>query len=161
MPSHPRARADRSLKINSTVLFQTPQVRAAQCFRRDADFELALGELGDGQAGAVDADAVAEGGVGEDFRAVGDGKRGAAAAGAAGIVLHEVRDDWVSPVVSDVCVDGPHPGLWACRREQRTAYGLDDSCEHDEEIWGGFWLEYSESLEMDVGCSKKCSIHPT
>lgn len=43
-------------------------------------------ELSDGETGAVDADTVAQMGVGEDFRAVAD-RQGRSAATAAGVVL--------------------------------------------------------------------------
>ena len=95
MPSHPRTSTHSPLEINPTALFQRAQVRSTQCLGGDADFEVIFAEFGDGQAGPVDAYAVAEVRIGEDRGAGGDGEGGARAAAGGVIVLDELGDGWV------------------------------------------------------------------
>lgn len=52
MTAHPRIRRHRPLEIDSIILLQRAEVRAAQCLRRDADLEPVLVEGGDGKAGS-------------------------------------------------------------------------------------------------------------
>lgn len=56
--------------------------------------------MGDGKTGAIHADAVAEGGVGEDFRTFRDGQGCAVAAGCGGVVGGEICDS-LRDVISD------------------------------------------------------------
>lgn len=74
------------------ALDQGPEIGAPQRLGRHADFKCVAGELGDGQAGPVDADAVAQVAVVEDRGGFGDGQGGAAAATRGGIVLEERGD---------------------------------------------------------------------
>ena len=92
MTTHARRRGHRSLEIDPRALRQRAQVRPAQRLRRHADLERRPVERGEGQARAIDADAVAERGVREDLRAVGDGEGGAAAAAGAGVEAVELGD---------------------------------------------------------------------
>ena len=86
MPPHPRVRAHGTLEVAFRAFRQTAEVGAAQGFGGDADFEaLGVEQFGHGEAGAVDADGVAEVGVVEDGGAVGDCQGGAVAAGGAGV----------------------------------------------------------------------------
>ena len=94
MATHPRRGRDRPLQVDLSSFLQGAEIRPPQCLWRDADFEGGLVEFGDGEAGAVDADAVAEGGVGEDLAALGDGEGGAAAAGGGGVEVAELGDGW-------------------------------------------------------------------
>ena len=89
-----------ALEIDTAAFFQTAQVRPSKRLRRNADFELIFAELGHGQAGAVDAYTVTQMAVGEDLGAVGEGQRGAAAAGGGFIVLDEARDGWLGRQLS-------------------------------------------------------------
>jgi hypothetical protein len=84
--SHACVRSYGTLEVDVAFLFQTAQVGAPQRLRRDTDFELVFAELGHGQAGAVDADAVAEVSIAKDIGAARDGQAGAAAA-AGGFVM--------------------------------------------------------------------------
>jgi hypothetical protein len=84
--SHACVRSHGALEVDVAALFETAQVRAPQRLWRNTDFELVLAELGHGQAGAVDADAVAKVCIAEDIGAARDGQTGAAAA-AGGFVM--------------------------------------------------------------------------
>ena len=125
MSSHTRVCAHRPLEVHAAAFLQAAQVGAPQRLRRDADFELILGELGDGQAGAVDADAVAKVGVDEDLGTAGDGQAGAAASARGFVVLGEARDGWAA-VSAQLEV-----GMVGAVGGGRTAYGLNNACEHD------------------------------
>lgn len=92
MTAHPRGGADSSLQIDGTAFAQLGQIRAPQSLGGDADFEVVGREVGDGQACAVDADAVAQVAVVEDLGAVADGQRSSASARTRLIVLDELRD---------------------------------------------------------------------
>jgi hypothetical protein len=77
------------------ALLQGAQIRPAQGLRRDADFEFIFAEFRDRQASPVDADAVSEMAVSEDFCAVAD-RQGRSAAAAGGLVQAFQRgDSWL------------------------------------------------------------------
>ena len=59
MPAHPRRRRDGALEVYAGIPRQVAEVRAPQRLGGDADFEVEGAELGDGETGAVNADAVA------------------------------------------------------------------------------------------------------
>jgi len=82
-------------------LAQGAEIRPPQRLGRDPDDEGCGAEGGDGQAGAVDADAVAEVGVREDGGAVGDCEGGAVG----GIVRFEMGDGWAGVRLLMGCVE--------------------------------------------------------
>lgn len=92
VPSHPRGRGDGPLEVHGTPRGEVPQVRPPECLGGHADLEALSVELGDGQAGAVDAYGVAQGRVGEDGGAVGDGQGGAVAARGRRVECRQGRD---------------------------------------------------------------------
>jgi hypothetical protein len=74
MPAHPRTCRYRSLEIDIAVLLEGAEVCSSHGFRRDADLEGGLVEIGYGQASSIYADAVAQVAIGKDFGGVGDGE---------------------------------------------------------------------------------------
>ena len=72
MPAHARTGRDGSLEIDIAVLPEGAEVCSSEGLRGDAYFEAVCGEGGDGEAGSVYADTVAECAVSEDGGGVGD-----------------------------------------------------------------------------------------
>lgn len=107
MASHPCVRTHGSLEVHAAAFFQTAQIGPSQRLRRNADLEFVLAELGDCEAGAIDADAVAKVRVDENLRASGYGQAGAAATAGGFVMLYQTRDGWLrvsaAAMVGGVC----------------------------------------------------------
>lgn len=74
MPAKTHTVSYRSLEVDDRAGDERAEVRPAEGFGRKSNCELGGGEGGDGQADAVDGNGVAEVAVGEDGRGVGDGE---------------------------------------------------------------------------------------
>lgn len=95
MATHPRRRRHRPLEVDLGSFLQRAKIRPSQGLGRNADSEGGRVEFRDRETGAIDADAVAQGGVRQDLTAVADGERGAAAAaGCAGVDGGEIAHSW-------------------------------------------------------------------
>jgi hypothetical protein len=77
MATHAGTRRDSSFQIDAAVLFEGTEIRPSQSLERDANFKGGFVEGGNGEAGAVYADAVAEMAIRQDFGSIGDGECGA------------------------------------------------------------------------------------
>jgi hypothetical protein len=81
MPAETNMARNRALKVDSHADLQLAQVRAAERLGRNAHLERVGCELGHGETGTVDGNAVAQVHVIENGSCIGDGEGGAAAAG--------------------------------------------------------------------------------
>jgi hypothetical protein len=107
MAPHPRRGRDRSLQIDLPSFLKRAEVCATQRLGRDADFEEGRGvEFGDGKAGPVYANAVAEGGVAKDRGAVRNGEGGPGAARGGGIERGKGADRFKGVRVSEKVGNG-------------------------------------------------------
>lgn len=123
VPAHSCGRTNSPLEVDLAAFLQASKIRKAECFGRHADFEAFLAKFRNGQARAIDAYAVSQMGIIEDFGAIRDGQRSAAAAAGAFIMLDQRGDRYLDPLACLECLP--------CYEKQRTANGLNYSCEHD------------------------------
>ena len=72
VPAHPCRGGDSTLQIDLAVFLKGAEICPAERFGSNANREGRLGKGGDGQASAIDTDAVSKVAVAQDFRGIGD-----------------------------------------------------------------------------------------